>query len=67
MILGRAVSRGEARPEALHPRVATLAAVLLRNEYVTRGRPSAPDEVLVEIVDDVYLPLVRGRGLMGRR
>ena len=61
-ILGRAVARGEARPEALHPRVATVAVVLLRNEYVTRGIPTAPDHVLIEIVDDVYLPLVRGRG-----
>jgi AcrR family transcriptional regulator len=62
-VLGRAVARGDARPEALHPRVATVAVVLLRNEYVTRGIPTAPDHVLVEIVDDVYLPLVRGRGV----
>lgn len=34
---------------------------LLRNEFVVRGAPSAPDEVLIEIVDEVYLPLVRGR------
>jgi AcrR family transcriptional regulator len=61
-ILGRAVARGEAAPEALHPRVATVAIVLLRNEFVVRGVPSAPDEVLVEIVDEVYLPLVRQRG-----
>jgi AcrR family transcriptional regulator len=60
-VLGRAVARGEARPEALHPRVATVAVVLLRNEYVTRGVPSAPDDVLVQIVDEVYLPLIRGR------
>jgi AcrR family transcriptional regulator len=60
-ILGRAVARGEARPEALHPRVATVAPVLLRNEYVTRGIPTAPDTVLVDIVDEVYVPLVRGR------
>lgn len=65
-VLGRAVARGEARPEALHPRVATVAVVLLRNEYVTRGIPTAPDHVLVEIVDEVYLPLVRGRGLPSR-
>lgn len=65
-ILGRAIARGEARPEALHPRVATVAVVLLRNEYVTRGFPSAPDEVLVEIVDEVYVPLVRGRGLAAK-
>jgi AcrR family transcriptional regulator len=63
MILGRAVARGEARPEALHPRVATVAVVLLRNEYVTRGIATAPDDVLVEIVDEVYVPLVRGRGI----
>lgn len=62
-VLGRAIARGEARPEALHPRVATVAVVLLRNEYVTRGIPTAPDHVLVEIVDEVYLPLVRGRGV----
>ena len=49
------------RPEALHPRVATVAVVLLRNEYVTRGCPTAPDHVLIEIVDEVYVPLVRGR------
>ncbi|GII77739.1 TetR family transcriptional regulator [Sphaerisporangium rufum] len=61
-ILGRAVARGEAAPEALHPRVATVAIVLLRNEYVVRGVPTAPDEVLVEIVDEVFLPLVRRRG-----
>ncbi|MFH8370548.1 TetR/AcrR family transcriptional regulator [Streptomyces sp. NPDC018031] len=60
-ILGRAVARGEASPEALHPRVATVAMVLLRNEFVVRGTPAAPDEVLVEIVDEVYLPLVRVR------
>ncbi|WP_027946654.1 TetR/AcrR family transcriptional regulator [Amycolatopsis taiwanensis] len=65
-ILGRAVARGEASPEALHPRVATVAIVLLRNEFVVRGVPTAPDDVLVEILDEVYLPLVklraRGRG-----
>ncbi|MFF7209653.1 TetR/AcrR family transcriptional regulator [Streptomyces sp. NPDC008238] len=61
-VLGRAVARGEAAPEALHPRVATVAVVLLRNEFVVRGVPTAPDDVLVEIVDEVYLPLVRRRG-----
>jgi len=64
-ILARAVARGEALPEALHPRVATVAIVLLRNEYITRGYPTVPDSVIVEIVDQVYLPLVRGRGTSG--
>lgn len=61
IILGRAVARGEATPEALHPRVATVAMVLLRNEFITRGAPTAPDETLIEIVDEVYLPLIRQR------
>ncbi|MFC5183240.1 TetR/AcrR family transcriptional regulator [Actinomadura harenae] len=60
-VLGRAVARGEVAPEALHPRVATVAIVLLRNEFVVRGVPSAPDDVLVEIVDEVFLPLVTSR------
>ena len=60
--LGRAVARGEVSPEALHPRVATVAIVLLRNEHIIRGISLVPDSVLVEIVDEVYLPLVRGRG-----
>jgi AcrR family transcriptional regulator len=60
-ILGRAVARGEITPDALHPRVATVAVVLLRNEYVTRGVITVPDHVLVEIVDEVYVPLLRGR------
>lgn len=60
-ILDRAVARGEAPPEARHPRVATAAVALLRNEYVTRGEPTAPDTTLVEIIDEVVLPLIRGR------
>jgi len=39
-----------------------VAIVLLRDEFVVRGVPSAPDEVLIEIVDEVFLPLVRHRG-----
>jgi len=29
--------------------------------------PTAPDDVLVEIVDEVYLPLVRQRGVYRAR
>jgi AcrR family transcriptional regulator len=61
-VLGRAVARGEVEPEALHPRVATVALALLRHEYLTRGIARVPDGVLVEIVDLVYLPLVCRRG-----
>ncbi|HEY8472608.1 MAG TPA: TetR/AcrR family transcriptional regulator [Natronosporangium sp.] len=60
-VLARAVARGEVPPEALHPRVATVAIALLRNEYVARGTTNVPDNVIVEIVDEVYLPLLRGR------
>ncbi|AGL19700.1 TetR/AcrR family transcriptional regulator [Actinoplanes sp. N902-109] len=62
LVLGRAVARGEAAPEALHPRVATVAMVLLRNEFVTRGVPTVADGIIVDIVDEVFLPLVRRRG-----
>jgi hypothetical protein len=61
-VLRRAVDRGEVSAHALHPRVATVAIVLLRNEYVARGTTTVPDGVLEEIVDEVYLPLLRGRG-----
>ena len=60
-MLQRAAARGEAPPAAVHPRVATTPINLLRAEYAMRGVPSVPDEVLVEIVDEVFLPLVRGR------
>ncbi|MFF5216520.1 TetR/AcrR family transcriptional regulator [Micromonospora sp. NPDC000442] len=60
-ILDRAVARGEAPPSAVHPRVAATPMMLLRAEYATRGIPSVPDEILIEIVDEVFLPLVRGR------
>ncbi|HEX3588284.1 MAG TPA: TetR/AcrR family transcriptional regulator [Pseudonocardiaceae bacterium] len=60
-LLRRAVDRGEAADAALHPRVATVALSLLRNEYVTRGMARIPDDVVVEIVDEVFLPLIRGR------
>ncbi|WP_218019181.1 hypothetical protein [Nocardia niwae] len=45
----------------MHPRVPTVALVLLRNEFVVRGAPTAPDDVLIDLVDEVYLPLIRGR------
>jgi AcrR family transcriptional regulator len=61
-LLGRAVARGEAPPEAVHPRVASLPMMLLRGEYAVRGVPAVPDEVLVEIIDEIFLPLIRGRG-----
>ncbi|MFL4910079.1 TetR-like C-terminal domain-containing protein [Streptomyces sp. MMS24-I2-30] len=61
-LLERAVARGEAAASAQHPRVASVPMMLLRGEYALRGLPEVPEEVLTEIVDEVFLPLVRGRG-----
>ncbi|WP_280382189.1 TetR/AcrR family transcriptional regulator [Nocardia wallacei] len=61
-VLDRAIARGEVPAEARHPRVAAAPIDLLRNEFATRGTASAPDEVLVDIIDTVYLPLLRGYG-----
>jgi len=36
--------------------------VLLRNEFITRGFPTIPDEVLTESIDMVFSPLVRHAG-----
>ncbi len=56
-ILQRAVERGEVEPWVLGSRRATVATDLLRNEFLLFGAP-VEDETVVEIVDDVYLPLV---------
>jgi AcrR family transcriptional regulator len=56
-VLGRAADRGEARPDVAE-RVVTLPTALFRNELF-RSRTPPPDGALVEIVDDVFLPLVR--------
>jgi AcrR family transcriptional regulator len=56
-MLKRAAERGEARPDVA-PRVAALPTDLYRNELLLRRTP--PDKsVIAEIVDDVFLPLVR--------
>jgi AcrR family transcriptional regulator len=60
-VLARAAARGEVGSEALTPRVATVAVDLLRNEYSLNGVIKAPNSVIVEIVDQVFLPLVRAR------
>lgn len=62
-IVDQAVARGEAPPEAVHPRVAALPMTVLRGEYALRGVPAVPDEVLMEIIDEIFMPLIRGRGL----
>jgi AcrR family transcriptional regulator len=57
-ILERAVERGEVRPEKLTPRIVSLPVDLVRHElFATRS--AVPDKVLAEIVDEIFLPLVR--------
>ncbi|HZD70215.1 MAG TPA: TetR/AcrR family transcriptional regulator [Actinomycetes bacterium] len=56
-ILERAADRGETRGET-SPRIATLPTDLFRHQlFLTRTPPS--EDVILEIVDDVFLPLVQ--------
>ena len=53
-ILKHAADRGEVRSN-IPPRVATLPTDLFRHElFLTRTPP--PERVIIEIVDDVFLP-----------
>jgi hypothetical protein len=56
-MLRRAVARGEIGPGEVSERVATLPVDLVRHELIMNQAP-VPDAALVEIADDVYLPLV---------
>lgn len=58
-ILDRAVARGEVAPRMLRSRRATVATDLLRNEFLLNGAP-VPEETIIDIVDEVYLPLLLG-------
>lgn len=57
-LFDRAVDRGEIKPERLTERVKSLPFDLLRHEILVTFAP-VPDDVLEEIVDTVFLPLVR--------
>lgn len=57
-VLRRGVVRGDVRPAALTPRVAAVGPDLLFLHHLLHS-DEIGDEVLVEIVDDVLLPLVR--------
>ncbi len=56
-ILKNSDLRGEIRLEKLTPRIISLPWDLLRNEIITKQEPIS-DEVIAEIVDDIFLPLV---------
>ena len=55
-IVERAEARGELPTAALPPRRLEAGHALLRHEFLMRGE--LPDGVLVELVDDVMLPLL---------
>lgn len=57
-MLKRAELRGEVRLEKLTPRIIALPFELLRNEVITKQEPIS-DATVEEIVDDIFLPLVR--------
>ncbi|XVU22174.1 TetR/AcrR family transcriptional regulator [Actinoplanes sp. CA-054009] len=55
ILIDRAVERGELADVPRPPRVVSLPMDLLRHEMLMTLRP-VPDEVIAEIVDDVWLP-----------
>ena len=59
-VVERAAQRGEVRLEAITPRVASLPTDLVRHELLLTHAP-VPEATNVEIVDDIFLPLVRAR------
>lgn len=58
-IVDRGVERGELRPVDLPQRVARLPLDLIRGEAMATGAP-VPEETIIELVDEVYIPLLRG-------
>jgi Tetracyclin repressor-like, C-terminal domain len=60
-ILDRAAARGEIDPGRLSPRPASLRVDLVRHDLIMTQAP-VPDSTLVEIVDEIFLPLVRLAG-----
>jgi AcrR family transcriptional regulator len=57
-VLRQGAARGEVRTTALTPRIASLGPDLLR-EYFLVHRPPIPDQALVQMVDEVIIPLIQ--------
>jgi AcrR family transcriptional regulator len=57
-IVRRALARGEVDHAALSERRLETGHALLRHHFITRGVP-IPDQVIVEIADEVVIPLLR--------
>jgi AcrR family transcriptional regulator len=58
VVLARGVERGEIDRSKLTPRIVSLPVDLLRHEVLMTFKP-VPTAVLAEVVDDIFLPLVR--------
>jgi AcrR family transcriptional regulator len=56
-VLRRGAIRGEVRPTALTHRIASVGPGLVRQHFMVYGVP-IPDSVVVEIVDEVLMPLI---------
>jgi AcrR family transcriptional regulator len=57
VVIERAIERGEIDPGGLTPRLAALPVDLVRHDLIMNQAP-VPDEALIEIVDQIFLPLV---------
>jgi AcrR family transcriptional regulator len=57
-VLRRGAVRGEVRADAISHRIASLGPDLLREHFMVHRTPIL-DRVLIEIVDDVIMPLIR--------
>lgn len=56
-VLRRGAVRGEVRPTALTHRIASVGPGLIRQQYMVYGAP-IPDDVVLELVDSVLMPLI---------
>jgi AcrR family transcriptional regulator len=58
IVLDRAVARGEIEADRLSPRIASLPTDLVRHDLIMNRAPVS-DAALIEIVDTLFLPLIR--------
>lgn len=59
IIMDRAIARGEVDPDRLTPRLVSLPFDLYRHELIMTLKP-VPRDTQEQILDEVFLPLVRG-------
>ncbi|SDE55771.1 TetR/AcrR family transcriptional regulator [Glycomyces harbinensis] len=62
VVIDRAVTRGELRPEALTERLRRVPIDLARNEFLITS--DLPDAAIHSIVDEVYIPALQGNGAL---